>query len=78
LCNSVAGRVADCRPDSITWIDLGATSRADYEDSCRDQWDRVRIDLSANDLRLALEDCAAANQEVDTLTCDEIVALYGP
>jgi hypothetical protein len=30
------------------------------------------------DLRLALEDYAAANQEVDTLTCDEIVALYGP
>ena len=78
LCNSVANRVAECRPESITWIDLGATSRTDYENSCKDQWDRVRLDLSANDLRLALEDCDAANDLDESLTCDEIVALYGP
>jgi len=78
LCDEVADQVALCRPDSITWIDLGATNKTDYIQTCRDQWDRVTIDLSANDLRLALDDCREAKDEVGTLTCDEIVALYGP
>jgi len=62
----------------MTWIDLGATGRQDYVDTCRDQWDRVTIDLSANDLRLALDDCREAKDEVPLLSCDEIIALYGP
>jgi hypothetical protein len=78
LCRSVAERVQTCRPESITWADLGATSRSDFVNSCDNAWDRTRLGLTANDLRLALEDCQAANQEVDTLSCDEVIALYGP
>ena len=78
LCDEVADQVALCRPESISWIDLGATSKNDYVETCRDQWDRVTIDLSANDLRLALDDCREAKDEVETLSCDEIVALYAP
>ena len=78
LCVSVADRVQTCRPESITWADLGAKSRSDFVGACQVAWDRTRLSLSANDLRLALEDCQAANKEVDTLSCDEIIALYGP
>ncbi len=78
LCDAVADQVDECLPESISWIDLGATNKQNYIDTCRDQWDRVIIDLSANDLRLALDDCKEAKKEVPTLSCDEIVALYGP
>ena len=78
LCETVSFRADDCRPESLTWADLGATSRGNFVDACEDAWDRARLDLSANDLRLALEDCALARQEVDTLSCDEMIALYGP
>ena len=78
LCGDVADRISTCRPESITWADLGATSRQNFVGECKDAWDRARIDLSASDLRLALEDCDAARQELGTLSCDEMIALYGP
>ena len=78
LCRHVADRVEQCRPESITWADLGATSRGNFQRECEEAWDRTRLDLSANDLRLALDDCEAASQEIDTLSCDELIALYGP
>jgi hypothetical protein len=78
LCGDVADRIGTCRPESITWADLGATSRQNFENECERAWDRTRLDLSANDLRLALDDCQAASQEINTLSCDELIALYGP
>jgi len=74
LCQRTAQRLAECKPDALAWVDLGATSRRDFVETCRDDWDRTSADLSANDLRIALELCDST--DVEALSCDEITALY--
>ncbi len=76
LCQNVGARVSACKPESLTWNDLGARNRADFVNQCRSQWDRERLDLSATDLRLALEACRDTSQELTDLSCEEVVALY--
>ena len=78
LCTNVGSTLAGCKPGSLSWNDLGARSRADFVNTCRDQWDRSRIDMSASDLRLALEACSDTNNELGRLQCPEILALYAP
>ncbi|MCA9490884.1 MAG: hypothetical protein KC621_13240 [Myxococcales bacterium] len=78
LCTSVGLELGTCKPQSLTWNDLGARSRSDFVNQCQQQWGRERIDLSASDLRLALAACKDTQRELDTLTCDEVLALYGP
>ncbi|MCB9686759.1 MAG: hypothetical protein H6738_13455 [Alphaproteobacteria bacterium] len=78
LCTSVGTELGTCKPASLTWNDLGARSRADFVNQCQQQWGRERIDLSASDLRLALQACKDTQRELDTLTCEEVLALYGP
>jgi hypothetical protein len=77
LCTNVTRELGRCKPDSLSWNDLGARNRSDFSNECRQQWDRERIDLSASDLRLSLETCADANQELEDLNCEQIMALYG-
>lgn len=74
LCQRTAQRLAQCKPDALAWVDLGATGRRDFVETCRNEWDRTSADLSTNDLRIALELCDAT--DVEALSCDEIVALY--
>lgn len=78
LCTNVGNELAECKPQSLSWNDLGARNRADFIDTCQDQWDRSRIDLSASDLRLALEACDDTSAELGDLECTDIVALYAP
>jgi hypothetical protein len=78
LCTNVGNEVAGCKPQSLSWNDLGARNRGDFIDTCRDQWGRSRIDLSASDLRLALEACDDTNAELGDLECSDVVALYAP
>ena len=78
LCTGVGNELASCKPASLSWNDLGARNRADFVDACQDQWNRSRIDLSASDLRLALEACDDTTAELQDLECTDIVALYAP
>jgi hypothetical protein len=77
LCTSVTREIGNCKPESMSWNDLGARNRSDFSNECRQQWDRERIDLSASDLRLSLETCADADEELEDLECAEVMALYG-
>jgi hypothetical protein len=77
LCTNVGQRLQNCKPDTMSWNDLGARGRGDFVNQCRTQWGRERLDLSATDLRLALEACRDTNQELPTVSCEEMVALYG-
>ncbi|HHO51088.1 MAG TPA: hypothetical protein ENK18_09525 [Deltaproteobacteria bacterium] len=65
-------------PDSLYWVDLGALSRADFVDTCQQQWDRERLSLSASDRSVALKECDDTQAAVDALSCQEIIALYAP
>ena len=76
LCREVAARLKQCKPESLSWTDLGAHNRTDFVNECRQQWERGRLDLSASDLRLSLDACADTNREIELFTCEEIVALY--
>ena len=78
LCSSVGLELATCKPDSLTWNDLGARSRSDFVNECQLQWDRERSDLSASDLELALDACRDTRNGLGDLSCEEILALYGP
>ena len=76
LCVEIATRVARCKPDSLQWEDLGAERRQDFISECRRDWERERLDLSASELAVALEFCDDTVPE--SLTCEEVTALYGP
>jgi hypothetical protein len=78
LCQQVGNELATCKPASLTWNNLGARSRAHFVSQCRTQWGRERLDLTASDLRLALQACRDTTQALDDLSCEEIVALYAP
>jgi hypothetical protein len=76
LCDDVADQLARCRPDNLTWGDLGAVNKRDWASGCRRDWDDVSGSLSARDLELALDVCDDGQAQLQTLSCEEIVALY--
>jgi len=78
LCQQTSTRIAACRPDSLAWSDLGARSRQDFANTCREDWARVSHDLTASDLRVALEVCGDTSEALQRMTCDEVLALYLP
>lgn len=77
LCANMGNRLRECKPDTLSWNDLGAHNRNHFVNECRQQWDRERVDLSASDLRLSLQACADTNQELAAIDCEEVVVLYG-
>jgi len=76
LCVQTANRLSACKPDSLTWNDLGARNRADFATDCRADWERVSADLTVSDLRVALDVCDETSRDLSRLTCDELTALY--
>ena len=83
LCAEVSLEIEPCMADTgypMSWPDLGARSRADYEKQCRQQWDQAIVDLTSRELELALDECELATEEITTsgFGCDEVMALYGP
>ncbi len=76
LCQQTGDALATCRPDALSWADLGASSRADFVSNCRNDWDRARLDLSSGELSTALEVCADTTSSLSDLSCEELVALY--
>jgi hypothetical protein len=76
LCQQAASRVAQCKGDALTWADLGARGKNDFSLRCRSEWDRSSSQLTATDLRVALEVCSETSRDLSKMTCDEIVALY--
>jgi hypothetical protein len=77
LCIGVRDAIAECDPQSLSWNDLGARGPINFVTECRDQWDRERLNLSAPELRRALQACGDARKQLE-LSCDEVLALYGP
>ncbi len=80
LCVQTANRIADCKPDSLTWADLGARRKEDFANACRTDWDRVSGNLTTSDLREALDVCEETQREItpERMSCDQINALYLP
>ncbi len=78
LCQNAGASLAECKPASVSWPDVGARNRNDFVNQCRQQWDRERIDLTQSDLRVALDICNDTSRDLSSLTCEEITALYAP
>ncbi len=76
LCEGVGDALAECRPDSLTWNDVGARTRNGFVTTCRDEWDRARSQLASAQASAALDACDDTSLTLETLTCDELVALY--
>ena len=72
----MGGALASCRPDALTWNDLGARNRAGFVDTCQDEWERARSQLASAQASAALEACEDTQEVLDDLSCEELVALY--
>ena len=78
-CRLVARQLHRCMNNdgwSLTWQDLGATSRADFRENCQDAWDLAQADLETRQSDAADEACEVVSQDVTSLSCDELRALY--
>ena len=76
LCQEVAVELDGCRGDSLSWADLGATSRLSFVSECETDWNQLESDLSSNALGVALDACKDASDQLESITCEELVALY--
>ena len=76
LCQQTGDALATCRPDGLSWADVGARSRADFVSNCRGDWDRARLDLSSGQLSAALDVCAETTDALGDVTCEELIAIY--
>jgi hypothetical protein len=59
---------------------LGARNKVDFVGTCREDWEQESADLTASDLRVALDVCDDTSKALlapDT-TCDVVMALYLP
>jgi hypothetical protein len=75
LCRSVGTEITSC--GALSWTDFGAESRTEFVGQCQDDWNAERLDLTASDLRRALDDCDATLEILPELSCQEYVALFG-
>jgi hypothetical protein len=78
-CSSAANAVGDCVDDwSLDWGDLGANGQTQFRDSCEQSWARSAAALESRELEQALLQCETVNDEINELTCDELLVLYAP
>jgi hypothetical protein len=73
----VATGLDSCKGDSLAWTDLGARSKTEFVEECRLQWEQERAELSPNNLVLSLDACVTTQRALESLTCEEIMVLYG-
>ena len=78
LCVEAGAAVGGCRTSALSWEDLGARSRRDFVATCQDAWEASVVNLSSNELRIALDACDEAERDLRRLGCDEVMALYAP
>ena len=79
LCEETANTINECLEDwPATWSDIGATSRQDFSDSCRNQWAAERSVLEPRALDDAYEQCEEATTYLfdNTQRCDQVRAIY--
>ncbi len=78
LCSRTSVEISNCIDDwSATWEDLGADRRSDFKKQCEDDWAATRADLEPLEVRLALDECDQALDQLNKdITCDELRMLY--
>jgi len=76
LCQQTGDALATCRPEGMSWADVGARSRANFVSGCRADWDRARLELSSGELSAALDVCDDTSEVIDELTCEELISIY--
>ena len=78
----MGNRLEQCLVDwPITWADLDATSKLDFQQTCRTGWASTRSSLEPRQLDDALNQCdeSLANlaaMRADGSACDQLRALY--
>ena len=78
-CQRTASSIGKClREWSVDWADLGASSQTDFRERCQETWERNSANLEARELEEALAQCETIQEEVVTLDCDTLRALYVP
>ena len=80
-CHSLCGEVADALQECIQewpveWDDLGYSSRNDYFEVCKQQWNETQNSLNQSQENLALTQCENTLESLQTepLDCDYLRA----
>ena len=76
LCRQVSVSLDTCMSDSMTWSDVGARGPVDFAEQCRRSWERRSNQLTPSDLSEAIQVCGSGSETLESLSCDEIRALY--
>jgi hypothetical protein len=82
-CQQTTDAIAVCMVDDdagwyADWADLGAENRREHREACQNRWNRTAASLEARELEQALDMCANALDDLDTMDCDTLRALYQP
>ncbi|MBN2800136.1 MAG: hypothetical protein JXX28_13405 [Deltaproteobacteria bacterium] len=78
LCVEVGDSLTACGASDHTWADLGSQSEEDYVRTCRGDWSDLTTVITSRELELGLDTCEVAREELASLSCEEIWALYAP
>lgn len=77
LCATTAQALEPCLDEwGATWEDFDSSSRVSWGDRCRSQWDEERVQLELRQVEVASDACADATEDLDSLSCDQLRALY--
>ena len=78
-CSNAANAVGECVNDwSLDWGDLGANGKTQFKDNCEQSWARTAATLESRELEQAFLQCESVNEEMNDLTCDDLLVLYAP
>jgi len=84
LCDRLGNRLDQCLVDwPISWEDLDATSKTDFQQTCWAGWATTRTALEPRQLDDALKQCGESVADLaamrqDGSVCDQLRALYIP
>ena len=77
LCATTAQAIEPCLTEwGAGWDDFDAGSRVAWGDTCRADWDEERLSLELRQVSVANDACTAASEDLGTMSCDELRALY--
>lgn len=79
-CDTLCADVADALEGEcadFTWSQVDATSRLDFLNTCRDDWEEVSGQLTTRELEVSRDACGDASTTLESVDCETLTEWYG-